>query len=99
MKLAIFLLFAAGLSGCQTANQWTRADGKLIADDATLVKQLELDRLACEGEVSKANMSAGSNFGMNSAASLQNTIVNVADQNIIRRGCMANKGYVQQTSG
>ena len=98
MKLAILLLFATGLAGCQTANQWTRADGKLIANDAALVRQLELDRLACEGEVSKANMSSGTKFARNSIENFSNSMDSIVDKEIVRQGCMANKGYVRQSS-
>lgn len=105
MKRGISALLAAAaavvLASCQTVDSphtrsvWTRADGRIIANDAALARQYELDNTACEGAVAKANMGANK-FCRGAFDCLGDEIGRIGDREVVRKGCMAEKGYVQR---
>lgn len=88
----VTLAIAGAMIGCQTTQSaWVRVDG---ASGAKAARQLEIDKMVCEGEVAKANVSGyQACFGLGDCMGA--AIVRGMDlKNTVRQGCMASRGYV-----
>ncbi len=80
-NIACLAVAALGLMSCAARNvQWSRPDGQAVSP-----QQIALDRAACEGEMQKANMSAGENHVILGQSRGMRAVYN---------GCMASKGYL-----
>lgn len=106
MSRALIVLCLA-LAGCQQL-YWVKLDGTWIADKPALLQQLQVDKTICQGRVAGAALGAptpnnqpyitsgpGSGWAR-TAASFEDTadLANqVALQETMMDGCMAEKGY------
>jgi hypothetical protein len=95
----VAVVFCAGaLAGCAVQPEVRmvniRTDGQAIRGNPALIQQFEIDKAVCEGEMSKANL-GGTQFcrgvidcavqGQQRGQGLQ----------VVGKGCMAEKGYIQ----
>ncbi len=95
MKFSSILAGALILSGCAAQPQmtWVRTDGARGSQDPALTQQFEIDKIICQGEAQKSQLSGvnvmyGGNIGL-MAMQRQMSV------NSVGSGCMAQKGYIQ----
>jgi hypothetical protein len=94
--LLIFLMGAmCALASCavQVKNKWVRVDGQSIEKNPALVKQYEVDKTICEGEMQKADLS-GSSFCYGLGNCLATGISRGNAMAGVGKGCMAQRGYL-----
>jgi len=70
-----------------------RTDGQSVANNPVLVKQFEVDKIVCEGEMQKANLS-GSSYCRGLVDCVGTGIARNQSMEVVGKGCMASKGYV-----
>jgi hypothetical protein len=89
------LIGAVALSGCATevANKWVRTDGQSVMNNPALVKQFEIDKTICEGEMQKANLS-GSSYCSGVGDCIATGIARGSAMAVVGKGCMAQRGYL-----
>src|SRR3954453_17816323 len=93
------MIVVVGLSmaaaGCAQAPKmvWIRTDGEHIRANPAHEQKLELDKLACNGEMQKANLSGVtlSGGGLAGAIAQSNRDASAVG---VARGCMADRGYL-----
>jgi hypothetical protein len=88
---------AAALFGCATQPQvqmvWMRADAQRISGNPALQQQLELDKIACNGEMQKAGLS-GTQFCRGLADCMVASSIRGGQMESVGKGCMADRGYL-----
>lgn len=91
LRIALSSAFALCLAGCaaQTQMVWSKGDGP-----PPTPTQFELDKVACEGEVQRANLGAGNAYCRGIAGCAVTGIVRGVQLADVRKGCMAAKGYL-----
>jgi hypothetical protein len=57
MRLLIFASAALALAGCAKPPVYLLADGRAPGADPVLNQQFEMDRMVCQGQMQKANVS------------------------------------------
>ena len=77
------LLVGFLLSGCVPGHFHYVSDNNRVEDDPERLKQFEVDKVICNGEAAKANLSQTANAVM-TGTSIQ----------LVYEGCMAQKGYI-----
>lgn len=83
MRVLLGCLAALALGGCATGFYHVAAGGVRVDKDLEVLKKFEVDKAICQGEASKAALSAGAQayaIGTNTE--------------LVMRGCMAQRGYV-----
>jgi hypothetical protein len=79
----IFVLAALAFAGCVPGNFHYVSDNKRVDEDPARMKQIEVDKVICNGEAAKANLSQTAQAQM-TGTSIQ----------LVYEGCMAGKGYI-----
>lgn len=96
VKGRFFVLFILLLNGCATAPPpaatWVPIGGKFTPTLSADLDRLPADRLACQGEVEKSNLSAhrqpcGAIGCMAQEADIRNSL------DTVMKGCMAQRGW------
>jgi hypothetical protein len=83
-RIANSVLFVFLLTGCADQQmRWVRVDGHPIREDPALLKQAEIDRAVCRGEMAKAD-----------SASVAPVSRRMQADDDVMTGCMAQKGYL-----
>lgn len=80
-----YLIGALVLGGCVPSTFYYHSDNVRVDQDPARFKQFELDKIVCEGELAKANLSQAP------GAVLVNTSLRA-----VYNGCMAQKGYINR---
>jgi hypothetical protein len=71
-----------------------RVDGQSIRGNPALMQQFEIDRAVCEGEMTKANM-GGTQFCRGMLDCAVQGQQRAEGMQVVGRGCMAQRGYMQ----
>lgn len=88
-------LAAITLVACQQTvkNLWVRTDGQTVKDNPALASQFEVDKVVCEGEMSKANLS-GTQFCRGIIDCASQSVARSEAVMVVAKGCMAQRGYI-----
>lgn len=73
------------LAGCASEKMAYRLDGQQIRDNPALMRQLQIDRTVCRGEMAKADAGSVAPMGRR-----------FENDQAVMDGCMIQKGYAQR---
>jgi hypothetical protein len=99
MRIVGILVAAAPLLACATAAPpadpfvWVRTDGQGFSDNPAFSQQWDTDRVICEGEMQKANLS-GVSICRGAIDCIAASAARGESMSTVGRGCMAQRGWV-----